>query len=147
MAKKLQKRFMVELGGISWGKKDTAKISATAKFDTAKMDAGEVQALLAAGQLHCRLDKGDTSQGKLPIGDGDQGMPVTTVEFDATCHRISMDLGTFSFGLSFPKTAATANILAEFAGADAKLIVTRTGELGVTEAEEGEEAGDEEGEE
>jgi len=128
MAKKAQKKFGVELGSISWGKKDTAKLSVTAKFDTAKMDANEARALLAAGQLHCRLDR---AIGQLKLVP-DDAVP-TTVEFDATCHRIGMDLGCFSFGLSFPKTAAAANTLAEFAGADATLIVTRTGELGVSD--------------
>jgi len=131
MAKKekaLSKKFSVELGGMSWGKKDTAKLSVKAKFDTARMDANEAQRLLAAGQLHCRLDR---AIGQLKLVP-DDAVP-TTVEFDATCHRIGMDLGTFSFGLSFPKTAAAANTLAEFAGADATLIVTRTGEIGVSD--------------
>jgi hypothetical protein len=125
----------VELGGMSWGKKDTAKMSVTAKFDTAEMDANEARALLAAGQLHCRLDRA-IGQPKLPLYDP-EAIP-TTVEFDATCHRIGMDLGSFSFGLSFPKTAAAARTLAEFAGADATLIATRTGEVGVSDGDDGE---------
>ena len=127
MLKSMTKKFPVELGGMSWGKKDTAKLSVQAKFDTAQMDANGAQSLLAAGQLHCRLDRAIGQQ--LPL----DGLPPTTVEFDATCHRIGMDLGAFSFGLSFPKTAAAANTLAEFAGADATLIVTRTGEIGVSD--------------
>jgi hypothetical protein len=130
--KALSKKFTVELGGMSWGSKDTAKLSVKAKFDTAKMDANEVQALLAAGQLHCRVDR--SIGPELPLA----GLPPTTVEFDATCHRVGMDLGSFSFGLSFPKSAATANTLAEFAGASAKLIVTRTSELGVGDGDEAE---------
>ena len=121
--KKVQKKFLVEIAGMSWGKKDTAKLSLSAKFDTAKMDANEVRALLAAGQLHCLLDR--HIDAPLPLGD----LPPHVFDFDATCHRISMDLGSFSFGLSFPKSAAAANTLAEFAGANAKIIVTRTGDL------------------
>jgi|GEM_PF-2068366 len=134
--KKLQKKFPVELGAISWGSKDTAKLSVKAKFDAARLDANGAQQLLAAGQLHCRVDRSIGSELPLDV------LPPTTVEFDATCHRIGMDLGGFSFGLSFPKTAAAANTLAEFAGASAKLIVTRTGELGVSD--EGEAEGDDE---
>jgi hypothetical protein len=121
--KKVQKKFLVEIAGMSWGKKDTAKLSLSAKFDTAKMDANEVRALLAAGQLHCLLDR--HIDAPLPLGD----LPPHVFDFDATCHRISMDLGSFSFGLSFPKSAAAANTLAEFAGASAKILVTRTGDL------------------
>jgi len=131
MAKKqiaLSKKFPVSMSGLRLGKKDTAGIEATGKFDTAEMDANAAQALLAAGQLHCRLDR---AIGQLKLLPGDD-IP-TTVEFDATVHKIRMDLGSFVFSLSFPKSAASANTLAGFAGADATLIVTRTGDLGTVD--------------
>ena len=124
--KKLQKKFGVELGGVSLGKKDTAKITCAFKFNDAGMDANEVKALLAAGQLHCRLDRAP-GQGKLDLGD--KHAPPTAVEFDATCHRISMDDKCCYFCLSFPKAAASADTLAEFAGQSAKLIVTRRADI------------------
>ena len=135
--KALQKKLQVTLGSISLGKKDTAKIGVVGNFSACGVDANKVQALLAAGQLKCRLDRAP-GQLKLDMKDA----PPTTVEFNATCHRIGMDLGSFSFGLSFPKSAAEANTLAAFAGEEAKLLVIRTGELGVSG--EGEAEGDDE---
>lgn len=132
MAKKLQRKFPGELGGLSFGKKDTAKISVSSKFDTARMTANEAQELLASGQLRVRIDR--AAGPTLPM----EGAPPTTVELDATCHRISFDLGAFYFGLSFPKTAADANTLATFAGADVKLIITRTGDLGTVDEDSAE---------
>ena len=123
-----QKKLSVTLGSISLGKKDTAKISVVGNFSANGVDANEVQALLAGGQLKCRLDR---APGQLSLGL--KGTPPTMVEFEATCHRIGMDLAMFMFGLSFPKKAADANTLAAFAGQEAKLIVTRTGELGVSD--------------
>ena len=123
-----QKKLSVSLGSISLGKKDTAKISVAGNFSTNGIDANEVQALLAGGQLKCRLDR---APGQLSLGI--KGAPPTTVEFEATCHRIGMDLAMFMFGLSFPKKAAEANTLAAFAGEDATLLVTRTGDLGTVD--------------
>jgi len=123
-----QKKLSVSLKGIRIGKKDTASIDVGASFSANGVDANEVQALLAGGQLKCRLDRAP-GQLKLDLKEA----PPTTVEFEATCHRISMDLGMFSFGLSFPKADIAANTLAAFAGQEAKLIVTRTGELGVSD--------------
>ena len=128
-----QKKLSVSLGSISLGKKDTAKISVAGNFSTNGIDANEVQALLAGGQLKCRLDRAP-GQLKLDLKEA----PPTTVEFEATCHRISMDLAMFMFGLSFPKADIAANTLAAFAGQEAKLIVTRTGDLGTVD-EEGDE--------
>ena len=132
-----QTKLSVTLGSISLGKKDTAKISVAGNFSTNGIDANEVQALLAGGQLKCRLDR---APGQLSLGI--KGAPPTTVEFEATCHRIGMDLAMFMFGLSFPKKAAEANTLAAFAGEDATLLVTRTGDLGTVDKDSGD--GDEE---
>jgi len=138
-----QKKLSVTLGSISLGKKDTAKISVVGNFSANGVDANEVQALLAAGQLKCRLDR---APGQLNLDmKGVPKAPPTTVEFEATCHRIGMDLAMFMFGLSFPKSAAEANTLAAFAGQEAKLIVTRTGDLGTVDGDEdGEDGKDEE---
>lgn len=144
MAKKekaLQKKLQVELGAVNLGKKDTAKIGCTAKFEDSGLDANAAQALLAGGQLHCRLDRGVPSQQTLPLDP--KSLPPSTVEFDGTCHRIGMDRTAFSFGLSFSKTAAEANTLAEFAGQTARLTVTRTGNLADV-SEDDSEGGDEE---
>jgi hypothetical protein len=138
MAKKLQKKFMVDLGGVSLGKKDTAKLSASFTFSDSGLDANGVQALLAGGALHCRFDKGAGNQHQLPLAKKD--MPPVTIELDGICHRISMDMTTCSFGVSFPKTAMEANQLAAFAGETARLTVTRTGDL--DGADEEEEQGD-----
>lgn len=135
MAKKLEKKMSVELGGVSLGKKNTAKITATFSFEAASMDANATQALLAGGQLHCRLDKGIPGQKPLLMG-AEVEIPPTTVEFDATCHRIGMDTKTCNFGLSFLKSAAKANVLAEFAGQTAKLTVRRTGDIDTVDAED-----------
>lgn len=140
MAKSIAKRLYVELGGVSLGKKDTAKISCSAKFLDNSIDANAAQALLAGGQLHCRFEQSG-EQMKLPL-KGTDAAP-TIVEFDGTCHRIGMDQEEFTFGLSFPKSAAAANDLAEFAGKSAKLSVTRTGDIDDDEEADGEEESDE----
>ena len=140
MAKRMQKKLNVALGGVSLGKKDTAKITCGISFEEAGMDANEVLALLAEGQLHCRLDQGIAKQGKLPLPEGD--VPPTTVEFDATCHRVSMAKLTATFGLSFPKSAASANTLGEFAGQLARLLVTRTADIDTDNVLEEEEVAD-----
>jgi hypothetical protein len=129
------------LGSVTLGKKDTAKISCSFRFLDAGLEANDAQALLAAGQLHCRLDIGLTTP-KLPLPAED--LPPTTVEFDATCHRLSMDMTACSFGLSFPKSAAQANTLADFAGQGARLLVTRTGDIKGAEDGSGDEGDGEE---
>ena len=124
---KLSAKIPVEVGGMSFGKKDTAKLSLSFKFEAAEMDANSAQALLAAGALRCKLDRGPDSQPNLPL-EGAR-LPVRTVSLDCTCHRIGMDMTTCAFGLSFPKSAAEANTLADFAGQDAKLTVTRRADI------------------
>ena len=137
MAKKLTSKLQVELGGVNLGKKDTNRVSCSAKFEDNNIDANGAQALLAAGQLHCRFDKATPNQGTLPLDK--KALPPSVIEFDGTCHRIGMDKTTFSFGLSFPKAAQAADALAEFAGCNARLTVTRTGDADtVAEEDEGE---------
>jgi len=125
--KRLQGKFQAALGGVSIGKGDTMRISCSAGFEDSGMDANQFQALLAGGSLRVRMDRGAAGQKPLPLDP--KAIPATTVEFDATCHRIGIDLKTCGFGFSFPKTAARADTLAEFAGVNARLLVTRLGDL------------------
>jgi hypothetical protein len=143
MTKKLSGKMVVEVGAVSLGKKDTAKLSLSFKHEDAGVDPNAAVALLARGSLKCRLDRGNPKQQTLQLEA--TAMPVTTITLDGTCHRIGSDGLTCSFGLSFPKSEAPANDLGDFAGQTAKLTVVRTGDIAdiVTE-EHGEEIDDQE---
>ena len=123
---KLTKKMLVKLGGVSIGGKDTNRVACAVKFGDVTFDANEAVALLAGGVLHCRFDKAP-GLAKLPLDP--KTVPPTVVEFDGHCGRISMDAATLAFGISFPKSGATGDVLAEFAGSDAKLTVTRLGDV------------------
>jgi hypothetical protein len=129
MAKKgqLTAKMVVDIGSVSLGKADTAKLSLAFKFEDAGLDANQVLALLAGGNLKCRLDRGNPKQGTLPLGD--VPAPVTTLTVDGTCHRVGMSRTTCNFGISFPKAQTSPNALGDFAGQTAKLTVVRTGDI------------------